>query len=120
MKIFGFKKRKDLIDLTEHYKKQQEKKEYEEALKKGENEIPQTSDSNSSFNFLKNLASSSQGNTDNDSDYVQVSETDYEKKRKLAKRLMDMTTKMEELSNQIYHIQQRIELLEKKLNVSRF
>jgi len=115
MKIFGFKKRKDLIDLTEHYKKQQEKKEYEEALKKGENQ-----DSNSSFNFLKNLASSSQGNTNNDSDYVQVSETDYEKKRKLAKRLMDMTAKMEELSNQIYHIQQRIELLEKKLDVSRF
>ena len=115
MKIFGFKKRKDLIDLTEHYKKQQGKKEYEEALKKGENQ-----DSNSSFDFLKNLASSSQGNTNNDSDYVQVSETDYEKKRKLAKRLMDMTAKMEELSNQIYHMQQRIELLEKKLNVSRF
>ena len=115
MKIFSFKKRKDLIDLTEHYKKQQEKKEYEEALKKGENQ-----DSNSSFDFLKNLASSSQGNTNNDSDYVQVSETDYEKKRKLAKRLMDMTAKMEELSNQIYHMQQRIELLEKKLNVSRF
>lgn len=116
MKIFGFKKRKDLIDLTEHYKKQQEKM----AQMQTENETPQPSDSDSSFNFLKNLASSSQGNTDNDSDYVPVSETEHEKKRKLAKRLMDMTTKMEELSNQIYHIQQRIELLEKKLNVSRF
>jgi len=115
MKIFGFKRKKDLLDLTEHYKKQQEKKEYEEALKKGENQ-----GSNSSFDFLKNLASSSQGNTNNDSDYVQVSETDYERKRKLAKRLMDMTAKMEELSNQIYHLQQRIELLEKKLSVSRF
>ncbi len=115
MKIFGFKRKKDLIDLTEHYKKQQEKKEYEEALKKGENQ-----DSNSSFNFLQNLASGSQGNADNDSGYAQVSETEHERKRKLAKRLMDMTTKMEELSNQIYHLQQRIELVEKKLNTSRF
>ena len=115
MKIFSFKKRKDLIDLTEHYKKQQEKKEYEEALKKEENQ-----DSGSSFNFLKNLASGSQENADNNFDNVQVSETEHERKRKLAKRLMDMTTKMEELSNQIYHMQQRIELLEKKLNTSRF
>ncbi len=41
------------------------------------------------------------------------------KKRKLAKRFSDMTTKIEELSNQVYHLQQRIELLERKLDIKR-
>jgi peptidoglycan hydrolase CwlO-like protein len=40
-----------------------------------------------------------------------------EKKKKLAKRLMDMTSKVEDLSNQIYHLQQRIEVLERKMGV---
>jgi len=30
---------------------------------------------------------------------------------------MEMTTKIEELSNQIYHLQQRVELLEKKTSI---
>jgi hypothetical protein len=33
---------------------------------------------------------------------------------------MDMTAKIEDLSNQIYHLQQRIEVLEKKMDVNRF
>jgi hypothetical protein len=37
-----------------------------------------------------------------------------EKRKKLAKRLMDITDKLEDLSNQMYHLQQRIELLEQK------
>jgi hypothetical protein len=37
-----------------------------------------------------------------------------EKRKKLAKRLMDITDKLEDLSNQIYHLQQRIELIEQK------
>ena len=40
-----------------------------------------------------------------------------ERKKKLAKRLMDITNKMESLSNQIYHLEQRIELLERKAGV---
>jgi predicted nucleic acid-binding Zn-ribbon protein len=43
----------------------------------------------------------------------------HEKRRKLAKRLMEMTDKLEDLNNQIYHLQQRIEVLEKKMGVSR-
>jgi hypothetical protein len=41
-----------------------------------------------------------------------------ERKQKLAKRLLDMTNKIEDLSNQLYHLTQRIELLEKKNKVS--
>ena len=43
-----------------------------------------------------------------------------EKRRKLSKKLMDITNKMEELSNQIYHLQQRIEVLEKKGGVGSY
>ena len=45
-------------------------------------------------------------------------ETPEEKKKKLAKRIVDLTDEVENLSNQIYHLQQRIEVLERKLNVS--
>ena len=40
-----------------------------------------------------------------------------EKKKKLAKRIVDLIDDVENLSNQIYHLQQRIEVLEKKLDV---
>ena len=43
-----------------------------------------------------------------------------EKKKRLAKRLVEMTDKIEELSNQIYHLQQRVEVLERKNNLSGF
>ena len=40
-----------------------------------------------------------------------------EKKKKLAKRIVDLIDDVENLSNQIYHLQQRIEVLEKKLDI---
>ena len=43
---------------------------------------------------------------------------DSDKKTKLAKRLLDMTDKLEDLSNQIYHLKQRIDIIEKKLKIS--
>lgn len=98
-----FKKKKDFIDLTEHYKKQEEVAQIS---------TPQQD------NFLGSLASASteiqQG------EYIDVSGGLEEKRKRLAKRLMEMTTKMEELSNQIYHLQQRIEVLERKMDVNRF
>ena len=45
-------------------------------------------------------------------------ETPEEKKKKLAKRIVDLIDEVENLSNQIYHLQQRIEVLERKLNMS--
>lgn len=44
---------------------------------------------------------------------------DYQnKKQKLARRFMDMTNKIEDLSNQLYHMKQRMEVIEKKLKIS--
>jgi len=71
----------------------------------------QASDSNySPFPFFA-------GNTDSSSSTGYSEEeslSDEERKRRLGKRLLDMTNRIEDLSNQIYHLQQRIELLERK------
>lgn len=95
-----FKRKPKVLDLTEHYKKQEEA-------------VPETQQDN----FLGSLASASEPET---SEYMDVSGGLEEKRRKLAKRLMEMTTKMEELSNQLYHLQQRIEVLERKAGVGSF
>ena len=43
-----------------------------------------------------------------------------EKRKRLAKRLANSLEKIESLSNQIYHLEQRVEVLEKKLRVNNF
>ncbi len=112
MSLFKFGRKKDVLDLTERYKKQQAK------LKEMEEEKKESSSENSgAFNFLGNMASASNQSSDfqtENSEYVDISG---DRKRKFAKRLVDMTNKLEDLSNQIYHLQQRVEVLEKKAGV---
>lgn len=108
-----FRKNKKIVDLGERYKKQQERaaRIQEDAVKvnAGSSEnAPVTP-----FSFFDNSASSS----DSSSEILISSD---EKKRKLAKRLSNMTEKIEDLSNQIYHLQQRIEVLERKSGVGGF
>jgi hypothetical protein len=43
-----------------------------------------------------------------------------EKRRRLARRLKNMTDKIEDLSNAVYLLQQRIEVLEKKTNINSY
>ena len=105
MGLFGFgKNRNKIIDLSEGYKRQQEKLR--------EKKIQSSKEEDGSF--LGNLADSG-SQTEDDSDLSAE-----EKRKRLAKRLMDMTDKIEELSNQIYHLQQRIEVLERKSGVKSF
>ncbi|HJZ18836.1 MAG TPA: hypothetical protein VJ208_01920, partial [Candidatus Nanoarchaeia archaeon] len=47
-----------------------------------------------------------------------LNEDTEDKKKKLAKRLADMTTQIENISNQIYHLSQRVEVLERKSGVN--
>lgn len=54
-----------------------------------------------------------------DANYSDSSNDSDEKKRRFAKRIADMTDKIEELSNQIYHLQQRVEVLERKISYTR-
>ena len=109
-----FKRKPKIVDLTPYYKKQQEK------INAMKEEAQEESSTGNAFGFLGNLASGTSSESSSDSDYVDVSSSVSEKRKRLAKRIIDMTSKMEDLSNQIYHLQQRIELLEKKLRSSSY
>ena len=109
MGFLGFGKKDNVVDLTERYERQQEK------LAQAKSENQEQSASTNAFSFFDSGASSSES-----SNYVDVSEGVDDKKKKLAKRLADMTAKMEEISNQIYHLQQRLEVLERKSGVGSF
>lgn len=112
MRLFR-RKRDDFIDLTERYKKQQERAKEVQASQ------AQSSDAGG-LGFFGAIAQTASETFDNDSDYINISEGAEEKRRRLTKRLMDMTEKIEEISNQIYHLQQRLELLERKMGVGNF
>lgn len=101
-----FKKKDNVLDLTERYKRQQER--LSQAKKQEESSTTSTG-AIGIFGMPTPTPSTSPG-------YVDVSAED-ERKKKLAKRLMDITDRLEEISNQIYHLQQRIELLEQKSKV---
>jgi len=110
MAWFGLGKKKDVLDLTERYRKQQEK------LKEIKDDSESSSDSSpvaGAFGIFGGSSSASQTSSSG-SNYVDVSSSVEEKRKKLAKRLVDITDKLEDLSNQIYHLQQRVEVLEKK------
>lgn len=115
-----FKKKGRVIDLTEKYRKQQEQ------LKdiQGETNTEQNSTQNiseSAGGFFGFFGNSSNENSNSDIGKIDSNETvnPDEKRRRLAKRLTDMTEKLEDLSNQIYHLQQRIEVLERKSEINR-
>jgi hypothetical protein len=106
MALFGFGRRDNrVLDLTERYNKQQAKAV--EAKKEASSQEPM------GFGIFGGSAPTM------NSEPTEGASGD-EKKRKLAKRLVDMTSKIEELSNQIYHLQQRIEVLEKKGGVGSY
>lgn len=117
MGLFGFgKKGSDIVDLAERYRRQKEKEELAKTKQTEKSSPPgmfsffdSPSKSNSAQDYEEVIDLSNNG-LSNNSD---------EKKKRFAKRLVDMTEKLEELSNSIYHLQQRIEVLEKKANLNR-
>ena len=102
-----FNKRSEVLDLTDRYRKQQEKlaamkeeaKTESPAMPFGFGTYGGSTTSSSSATSYSDLSS---GNSPED------------KRKKLAKRLMDITDKLEDLSKQLYHLQQRLEVVEKK------
>lgn len=122
-----FNRKKKVLDLSEHYRKQQEKIDSIRA-EQGSFSSQSSSESSSSseaapFPFFANDSSTS-SSTENSCPALgssnSYSNDSDEKRRKLLKRLADMTEKIENLSNQIYHLEQRLEVVEKKSNVSPF
>jgi chromosome segregation ATPase len=108
MGLFGFGKNKEVVDLGERYRKHKEK------VSEIKEESEQSSSGVTPFPFFAD---------DNTPTSTESSETEHitgaidpsERRRRLVKRLKDMTSRIEDLSSQIYRLQQRIEVLEKKI-----
>ncbi|MDD5699929.1 MAG: hypothetical protein PHH00_01915 [Candidatus Nanoarchaeia archaeon] len=112
MHLFGRKEK--TVDWTENYNRQKDRlQNLKEGIKQDSGAESPASQSTGNFNFLANLASLSAPHA-SDSDNADSGENSDERKRKLARRLVDITEKIEDLSTQIYHLQQRVELLERK------
>ncbi len=126
-----FKKKDKVLDLTGYYKKRKE--EIFPDSQTNAKVIDLTSNSNSQNASANSAESKSSGGffgnffgfggaDESEENAPQTasesSSPDLEERRqKLVKRLTYMTDKLEELSNQIYRLQQRVELLEKKANL---
>ena len=119
-----FKKKKKVLDLTRYKKRFPKEEPQEEEIKDlTQNSNLQTTSVNStntgsSGGFLGNffgVGGSSSSAESAPQTVTESSSSDLEERRqKLVKRLTYMTDKLEELSNQIYKLQQRVELLERK------
>ena len=118
---FGIGKRDDVIDLTETMLKRKAQAEEirQEAVESSDSEDNPVS---AGLGFLGNIASaatesSEDSSSDSEEGYVDMSAGVSDKRKRLSKRLMDITEKMEDLGNQIYHLQQRLEVIERKVGV---
>ena len=119
-----FKKKKKVLDLTRYKKRFPKEEPQEEEIKdltQNSNSQPAPTNSantGSSGGFLGNFfgfGGSSSSAESAPQTVTESSSSDLEERRqKLVKRLTYMTDKLEELSNQIYKLQQRVELLERK------
>jgi hypothetical protein len=119
MGLFG--KKEKTVDLTNRYTRQVEKMEnirglVNKATNAGKTSSPQNvqmqappAQTQSSFGFLRDMASSAPSTYSSENE-----DSADDKRRKLAKRLGDLTERLEDLSTQIYHLSQRVELLERK------
>ncbi len=122
-----FRKKNKIVDLGERYRKQQEKvsRIKEEISESNQNKDFSSDSGNSTSNpfSIFGIGSSVNSNNSNSTqnDVLDLSSnSNYnsglnDKRRKLSKRILDMTGKLEELSNQIYRLEQRIEVLERKI-----
>ncbi len=128
-----FKKKKKVVDLGERYRKQQEMQRQGQEFQQtqpqnqaeGQSQTPSKENTAGFAMFDSPQAQTSQtsqdsAGTDSGQGFVDLSDSMGEKRKRLAKRIMEMTSKVENLSNQLYHLQQRIEVLERKLDVGRY
>lgn len=116
-----FRRKGKIVDLTEYSRRQKDKIDsMKQEIKEAKKE--ESADSGGIFGLFSNIGSS---NSNSNSSAGASSSSDLEgsteeKRKKLAKRLVDMTGKIEDLSNQMYHLQQRLEVIERKLSINKF
>jgi hypothetical protein len=132
-----FKRKEKVIDLSERMRKQHERiqqlKEDMKAAKSSASESigtysspapsasGNTEPSNGSFfNFFGNNSDSSSSSNSYANSSSYSSENEDDKRKKLAKRLGDMTARIEEISTKLYKIEQRLELIEHKMGIDKY
>jgi len=103
MGIFGKKK---VVDLTETYGRRRPARAFQQQASSS-SASEYGSDTVGYLGEMVGAAQPSESSYDENPD---------EKKKKLAKRIIEMTERIEDLSNQIYHLQQRIDFLERKIS----
>ena len=120
MGIFDkIRKRNDVLDYTDKTKyslRKPKAKLTQNSVNQIQQYTPTQASSNSNsevspLGFLSNLANASPAQSPN------LSEIEDPKER-LKRRLLSMTEQIEDLSNQLYRMQQRIELLEQKIKTN--
>lgn len=125
MKIFNKKKSKGYIDLSSHLEKQENKKktfipqktnseglvDLTGQLPKEENTSTETkpSESNSNNGFFGFFSQQKPKE-----EAVYNSDPQEEKKKRLIKRIMNLTNRLEDQEKEIHSLKQRIEVLERK------
>lgn len=126
MAFFGIGRKDDVLDLTEKFRREQAQAreiKQEAGYSAPSSSTTQTTEAAkpaafSPFGSFFGGTNTAKAEEPKDDGYINVSTgmtaSTEEKKRKLAKRLVDMTNRIEEMDNKIYHLQQRIEVLEKK------
>jgi hypothetical protein len=114
----GFGKKDDVVDLTETMLRRQARTE-EIPLDTSESSYSEENPVSEGLGFLGNIANAATESSSSSSEgsYVEMGGDVSDKRKRLSKRLMDITEKMEDLSNQIYHLQQRLEVIERKVGV---
>lgn len=103
MGLFGFGRKDEVVDLAEKYKRQKEMQAV--AANDGVDAVMNNTGSATQSHVVSSPSTQIFNSTDSALD----------KRRKLAKRILDMANKIDDMGNKIFLLQQRIELLEKKL-----
>jgi hypothetical protein len=130
----GFFGKSKVIDLTEDYREQRKVRTKEGVVNDSLDNNKSKSQESSSGGFFNNFFGSSSSSSDSEpvtaGDIGNIHEGNFdpetgkpldsnEKRKRLAIRLKNMTDRIEEQSNQIYQMQQRIELLEKRFRTNK-
>ncbi|MBI2042864.1 hypothetical protein HYT25_00555 [Candidatus Pacearchaeota archaeon] len=115
MGFFGFGKKDRIIDLSEKYRRQREKQAINNSKTqptKIETKSPATSGMFGMFdsqNITNQPAPAS--------NEISSEESPEEKRKRFMKKFSEMTERLDTMSTSLYHLSQRVELLEKKLNL---
>lgn len=113
MGFFGFGEKEKVVDLSERYRRQQEEKILNQS--KAKQQFEQKPSSNP-LSGLLNSVQSSQNLSSTPNEQAQE-ETPEQKRQKFMQKFSEMVERLETLSTSLYHLTQRVELLEKKLSV---